>query len=458
MPVVKPLDVASILDRDAMKKTLSLVALRIPSQRCSAFLKTLSKSLLNYPRTKNIMADTDAPDKRTKLILLSDQIKEVSSLPVEMTKFIEDEGAKVVPYSLTLDYDYFTVEQVLKQIMPEGVEVPSSFETIGHVAHMNLREPHMPYRKIIGQVIIDKNRKIRTVVNKMGSIANQFRTFQMEVLAGEDDLMVEVKESKATFRFNFSEVYWNSKLQQEHLRLLKTFDKTEVICDMFCGIGPFAVPAGMRGCAVHANDLNPRSHFYLDENVRLNSVTKKVTTYNLCAREFLAQMVETGIFFDHTVMNLPADAIEFMDVFRARFDSWKPGGEFGGEKGWKLPTINCYCFSKAEDTKEDVLQRSEKVLQCTIDRSLATTKVHDVRDVAPNKRMMCVTFQLPAEAAFSSPENQPIAIARTGHLTKAATVGGLVPDHWEGEGPGKSKKHAHGADSDQRAAKVAKHK
>ena len=147
-----------------------------------------------------------------------------------------------------------------------------------------------------------------------------------------------------------------------------------------------------------------------------------------------------------------------MDVFRARFDTWKPDGTLGGTKGWKLPTINCYCFSGAEDMKEDVLQRSEKVLKCTIDRSLDSTKVHQVRDVAPNKHMMCVTFQLPAEAAFSSAENQPIAIARTGHLTKAATVGGLVPDYDKrgAERAGDSKKHGRDGTGDEPAPKVSR--
>ena len=46
----------------------------------------------------------------------------------------------------------------------------------------------------------------------------------------------------------------------------------QLIGDMFCGIGPFAIPAARRGCTVYANDLNPDSYKYLVENARLNKV------------------------------------------------------------------------------------------------------------------------------------------------------------------------------------------
>jgi len=33
--------------------------------------------------------------------------------------------------------------------------VPTAFETIGHIAHMNLRDEQLPFKHIIGQVLLD---------------------------------------------------------------------------------------------------------------------------------------------------------------------------------------------------------------------------------------------------------------------------------------------------------------
>ena len=54
----------------------------------------------------------------------------------------------------------------MQKLLPEGCEVPTSFEGVGHIAHLNIRDELLPYKHVIGQVILDKNSSIRTVVNK----------------------------------------------------------------------------------------------------------------------------------------------------------------------------------------------------------------------------------------------------------------------------------------------------
>lgn len=43
------------------------------------------------------------------------------------------------------------------------------------------------------------------------------------------------------------QVYWNSRLEEEHKRLVSLFQPGEVVIDVMAGIGPFAIPAGQQG-------------------------------------------------------------------------------------------------------------------------------------------------------------------------------------------------------------------
>jgi tRNA (guanine37-N1)-methyltransferase len=37
-------------------------------------------------------------------------------------------------------YENFSYQEVLKELLPDGVEIPGGFETVGDIAHMNLNE------------------------------------------------------------------------------------------------------------------------------------------------------------------------------------------------------------------------------------------------------------------------------------------------------------------------------
>ena len=278
------------LDRSAFSEVIRLVALRIRAQQCSTFMKRLDGHILSRPKVRPIIPDeAEGGCAQTRLLLLAETVldTELRGLPEELRAFVLEEGAVPLAHERTVGYDILTVEQVLRKLLPQGMEVPSAFEQVGHVAHVNLRDEQLPYKAVIGQVLLDKNSRLRSVVNKVESISNELRVFPMELLAGEPSLVTKVRENGAVFELDYREVYWNSRLEREHWRVVEQIGEDEVVCDMMAGIGPFAMPAALRGSKVYANDLNPHSAHWLRRNVAANKVPRNVHCYNLCGRAFV---------------------------------------------------------------------------------------------------------------------------------------------------------------------------
>lgn len=98
---------------------------------------------------RNIVPDSSETTK--KIILLHPQ-KPLNALEEPDREFAQTHVAEETTYELILGYEHWTAEQVLRAVLPADIsEVPSSFETIGHVAHVNLRDSQLDYRKLIGK-------------------------------------------------------------------------------------------------------------------------------------------------------------------------------------------------------------------------------------------------------------------------------------------------------------------
>jgi len=458
----KKMSQSTLFDKSQFEKTISLVALKMPSKLCSQYLHRFQDHLFQRPRCKRVYNIEN--DDAHKLLLLSEKISSVAmmqaQLPADLIAFhrgnlglLEDEtwpvdAVQLYPYQLS--YDHYNTEEILQTVLiplirrdqsiadVDSVEIPCSFEQAGHIAHMNIRDEMLPYKFIIGQIILDKNIHIKTVINKIGQIETEFRTFPLEVIAGEHDFLVTVKESNALFRFNFAEVYWNSRLQMEHGRIIqiirdasKSSNRPLLVADMMAGVGPFAIPLSKGDKSnksnteppkkkskgeiernstiiVHANDLNPASYRFLLENMKLNHILPNTTLfpYNLDARAFLNQLIEKEHKWPSNVlMNLPQNAVEFLDVFigcATRYNKEAaPVEQLSSDS--LMPIIHVYAFSThVESPVSDVAQRAATYLQCPanlLSEGLAFSG-HIVRDVAPKKVMVCLTFTLPHEVAF----------------------------------------------------------
>lgn len=97
----------------------------------------------------------------------------------------------------------------------------------------------------------------------------------------------------------------------------------------------------------------------------------------------------------HIVMNLPALAITFIDVFQGLFKDC----QHLRSKAQVLPKVYVYGFSKSETPEIDIQERCEKYLGAKLDAN-HLDGVFFVRNVAPNKDMMRASFLLPEEVLF----------------------------------------------------------
>ncbi|XP_028557078.1 tRNA (guanine(37)-N1)-methyltransferase 1 isoform X1 [Dendrobium catenatum] len=341
----------------------------------------------------------------TRLLLLDERLadKALQELP-EAVKAVLKGGdlpcklpvCELIRCQLTLFYNYWHMDEVLETLLPESIVVPTGFETVGHIAHLNLGEEHLPYKKLIAQVVLDKNwPKIQTVVNKIDAIQNDYRTMQLEILAGNHSLVTTVVENGIKFLVDLAKVYWNSRLATERQRLVRSFTSSDVVCDVFSGVGPITISAAKKVKYVYANDLNPHAVEYLERNVILNKLDRKIEAFNMDGRRFIESLFSSQRSYPITqvIMNLPNDAVEFLDSFRgifrrrARADSCN------------LPRIHIYGFSKALNPEFDFHERINMALCETV----IDVKIYRVRLVAPGKWMLCASFILPKNVAFEQP-------------------------------------------------------
>ncbi|OAY69951.1 tRNA (guanine(37)-N1)-methyltransferase 1 [Ananas comosus] len=346
----------------------------------------------------------------TRLLLLDERYanKAAEELPEAVKAVLCGDSEQIRPSvyelvrcRLTLFYDYWQMSELLEALLPEGMIVPTGFETVGHIVHLNLRDEHLPYKKLIAQVVLDKNKpKIQTVVNKIDAIQNDYRTMQLEVLAGNHSLVTTVIENGIRFQVDLATVYWNSRLATERHRLVNNFTSSDVVCDVFSGVGPIAISAARKVKHVYANDLNPNAVEYLERNIVLNKLERKIEVFNMDGRRFIGAIFASQRPYAVTqvVMNLPNAAAEFLDVFRGISRNRMR------DDNCTLPKIHVYGFSKAQNPEYDFCERINMAL-CDI---LKDVELHRVRLVVPGKWMLCASFTLPRAVAFAKQPNNDL--------------------------------------------------
>lgn len=396
--LVPPVSVRGMtcLDRDAFTTIVNVPTLKLHNSVVSKIMHILKKYLLKMCNFKPIQKT----NKGIIIYLNPNIVTKFEDITENDRKLLMDQYEHFDFMNITIKYDNWRREEILKSILPEDIQVPTAYTLVGHIIQLNLRDVHLPYKTIIGQIFLDKTPNVRTVVNKINTIDTKFRYFAMEILAGEKNTITITKEHGCTYELDFAQVYWNSRLSTEHIRITTFMMKDDVLYDVFAGVGPFAIPAARKKIQVFANDLNPESYKWLQKNATANKLKNNFKAFNMDGRDFLRNIVKDDILSrraqnlsgsEHIIMNLPALAIEFLDIL----PDWFTQEEF--EKVCLKPLVfHVYCFVKANET-DNVCKLGRLLVEQKLGYTLsadAIVDVQDIRNVAPNKEMVRVSFLL----------------------------------------------------------------
>ncbi len=233
-------------------------------------------------------------------------VKDISSEKLEdyeiVEKDFEKNKEKITSYKDILD-------------VPDSVknELPSSYDVIGDIALVKLNEDLKIYKKKIGEALLIANKNIKTVA-LIDSVSGEFRTRNIDIIAGEKKTKTVHKEFGLEYIVDIEKVYFSPRLANERKRITNLVKKDEVVVDMFTGVAPFPI--------MISKYSNPKTIFAIDKNkdaidlakinVRKNRVYEKIKLFCKDSK-YIGEIIDKDIKVDRVIMNLPFSSYNFFE-------------------------------------------------------------------------------------------------------------------------------------------------
>ena len=202
------------------------------------------------------------------------------------------------------------LEDVLTE--EEGDELISAFDQIGQIIIVRIPDSLLSKKKVIGEALLDGVKIVRSVFYQSSSVEGDFRTRDLEILAGEDNTETEYKEFGCRFTVDVKNAFFSPRLSTERERIASLIQDGETVANMFAGIGMFSIMAAKRKkCTVYSLDINPVASRLCETNIGLNKLAGDVISINGDASEIIReQLIDKS---DRTLMLLPERSDEFLE-------------------------------------------------------------------------------------------------------------------------------------------------
>jgi len=212
------------------------------------------------------------------------------------------------------------LENVLSE--KESNELISAFDQIGEIIIVRIPDSLLSKKKIIGKALLDDVKIVRSVFYQASAVSGDFRTRDLEILAGEDNTETEYKEFGCRFTVDVKNAFFSPRLSTERERIANLVQNGEIMTNMFAGIGMFSIMAAKKKkCTVYSLDINPVASKLCETNIGLNKLAGNIISINGDASEIIKEQLMNKS--DRTLMLLPERSDEFLD---SAIDTTKDGG------------------------------------------------------------------------------------------------------------------------------------
>ncbi|HEY7368133.1 MAG TPA: class I SAM-dependent methyltransferase family protein [Nitrosopumilaceae archaeon] len=201
------------------------------------------------------------------------------------------------------------LENVLSE--KESEELFSAFDQVGEIIIVRIPESLLTKKKIIGEKLLEQVKTARSVFYQSSSVEGDFRTRDLEIIAGEDNTVTEYKEFGCRFIVDVEKAFFSPRLSTERDRISNLVQDGEIVINMFGGVGMFSIIAAKRKkCTVYNIDINPIAANLCEKNIELNKLTGKVISIQGDAAKIVEERLKDK--GDRVLMLLPERSDEFL--------------------------------------------------------------------------------------------------------------------------------------------------
>ena len=202
------------------------------------------------------------------------------------------------------------LEDVLSE--KESAELISAFDQIGDIIIVRIPDSLLAKKKVIGKTLLENVKTANSVFCQSSPVEGDFRTRDLEIIAGQDKTETEYKEFGCRFIVDVQKAFFSPRLSNERNRIAEQILDGQTVINMFGGIGMFSIIAAKnKKCSVYNIDINPDAVELCEKNIKLNKLSGEVFSIHGDAAQIIKEKLENK--GDRVLMLLPERSDEFLD-------------------------------------------------------------------------------------------------------------------------------------------------